>query len=65
MKFFDSIAIKQFLKLQNVWFERYVEIKDKKNAFFFLKNRHKKKIEKKLNLKLAISRILLSILRLE
>ena len=28
-EFFDSIAIKQFLKLHNKWFERYVEIKDK------------------------------------
>ncbi len=52
-EFFDSIAIKQFLKLQNVWFERYVEIKDKKNAFFFNKKIDIKKIEKKIKFKIS------------
>ena len=52
-EFFDSIAIKQFLKLQNTWFERYVEIKDKKNASFFNKEIDIKKIEKKIKFRIS------------
>ncbi len=34
-EFFDSIPIKQFLKLDGSWFERYVNMENKKNFFFF------------------------------
>ena len=37
-EFFDAIPIKQFIKLNNSWFERFVNIKDKKKAFFLIKN---------------------------
>ena len=56
-EFFDSIAIKQFIKLDNLWFERFVIINKKKN-FFFNKKFNMKKFEKKINLKLAINKIL-------
>ena len=36
-----------------MWFERYVEIKDKKNAFFFNKKIDIKKIEKKIKFKIS------------
>ena len=32
-EFFDSIAIKQFIKLDKSWFERFVNIRDKKSFF--------------------------------
>ena len=34
-EFFDSIAIKQFNKKKNLWFEKFVNLKDKNKAFFF------------------------------
>ena len=37
-EFFDSIAIKQFIKIENSWFERYVKMKNKTRAFFLIKN---------------------------
>ena len=51
-EFFDSIAIKQFIKLDNLWFERFVSINEKKN-FFFDKKFDMKKFEKKINLKIS------------
>tara|TARA_B100001758_G_C18353688_1_gene581413 strand:+ start:208 stop:1251 length:1044 start_codon:yes stop_codon:yes gene_type:complete len=51
-EFFDSIAIKQFIKLDNLWFERFVSINEKKN-FFFDKKFNMKKFEKKINLKIS------------
>ncbi len=48
-EFFDSIAIKQFIKINNLWFERYVNIKNKKKPFFFCKKINMKKFEKKIN----------------
>ncbi len=48
-EFFDSIAIKQFIKINNLWFERYVNIKNKKRPFFFCKKINMKKFEKKIN----------------
>ena len=51
-EFFDSIAIKQFIKLDNLWFERFVSINKKKN-FFFDKKFNMKKFEKKINLKIS------------
>ena len=48
-EFFDSMAIKQFIKINNLWFERYVNIKNKKRPFFFCKKINMKKFEKKIN----------------
>ena len=52
-EFFDSIAIKQFIKLKNTWFERFVEMKDGNNAFFFNKKINIKNLEKKINYKIS------------
>ncbi len=52
-EFFDSIAIKQFIKLENTWFERFVKIKDKDNAFFLDKKIDMKKLEKKIKYKIS------------
>ena len=52
-EFFDSIAIKQFIKLENTWFERFVKIKDKNNAFFFDKKINMKNLEKKIKYKIS------------
>ena len=51
-EFFDSIAIKQFIKLDDLWFERFISINEKKN-FFFDKKFDMKKFEKKINLKIS------------
>ena len=48
-EFFDSIAIKQFIKLKDSWFERFVNIKNKDKAFFFDKKINMKNFEKKIN----------------
>ena len=52
-EFFDSIAIKQFIKIQKSWFERFVNLNDKKHAFFFDKKLNMKKYEKKINFKIS------------
>ncbi len=52
-EFFDSIAIKQFIKINQLWFERYVNIDDKKKAFFFDKKFDMKGFEKKINYKIS------------
>ena len=52
-EFFDSIAIKQFIKLNNSWFERYINIKNKNKPFFFNKKFNMKNFEKKLNYKIG------------
>ena len=36
-EFFDAIAIKQFRKKNNIWFEKFVDISDQKDPFFFEK----------------------------
>ena len=33
-EFFDSLAIKQFKKKKNIWFEKFVDCKNSKNIFF-------------------------------
>ena len=48
-EFFDSIAIKQFIKKKNLWFEKYVKIKKDKNGVFFNKKFNMKNFEKKIN----------------
>ena len=52
-EFFDAIAIKQFKKKNKLWFERFVNFKNKKKAFFFEKKIDIKKIEKKINYKIS------------
>ena len=48
-EFFDSIAIKQFIKKKNLWFEKYVKIKKNKNGTFYYKKFNMKNFEKKIN----------------
>ena len=48
-EFFDAIAIKQFIKKKNLWFERYVSFKNQKKAFFYEKSFNMKKFEKEIN----------------
>ena len=48
-EFFDSIAIKQFVKEKNLWFERYVKVKKNESNFFFNKKFNIKKFEKKIS----------------
>jgi len=52
-EFFDALAIKQFLKKGNFWFEKFVNLEDKKKYFFFEKKIDIKKIEKKINFKIS------------
>ena len=47
-EFFDSIAIKQFVKKKTLWFERFVSIRKKTKNFFFEKKIDMKKFEKKI-----------------
>ena len=48
-EFFDAMAVKQFIKKKDLWFERYVNFKDEKKAFFYEKSFNMKKFEKKIN----------------
>ena len=52
-EFFDAIAIRQFLKEKDNWFERFVHISNTKNASFFNKKINIKSIEKKLNFNIS------------
>ena len=52
MNFLTAIAIKQFRKKNNLWFEKFVNLKIKK-AFFFEKKIDIKKIEKKIKFKIS------------
>ena len=52
-EFFDSIAIRQFKKKKNSWFETFVNLKDKRKAFFFEKSIDIRKIEKKIHFKIS------------
>ena len=52
-EFFDSIAIKQFKKKKNIWFEKFVNLENKKKAFFFEKKTDIKKIEEKIKFKIS------------
>ena len=53
-EFFDAIPFKQFFKQEDGWFERFVEIKNKKKAEFKKQKIDIKKLEK--NLKFEISK---------
>jgi len=51
-EFLDALPIKQFIKYNNIWYERYIEKKN--NAYEFIKIKCDiKKIEKKINLKIS------------
>ena len=52
-EFFDAMAIKQFIKRKNLWFEKFVNLRDKNKAFFFEKKIDIKKVEKKINFKIS------------
>ena len=48
-EFFDAIAIKQFIKKKDLWYERYVNFKNQKKAFFCEKKFNMKKFEKEID----------------
>ena len=52
-EFFDAIPVKQFFKKGREWFERYVDLKDLKNAKFINQKTNIKKLEKDLNFKIS------------
>ncbi len=52
-EFFDAIAIRQFKKKKNLWFEKFVSMQNKKKAFFFEKKIDIKKVEKKISFKIS------------
>ena len=52
-EFFDAIPIKQFRKDGDIWFEKFVNIKNRNKAFYFEKKADLKKIESKLKFKLS------------
>ena len=52
-EFFDAMAIKQFKKRENLWFEKFVNLKNPKKAFFLEKKIDIKKIEKKISFKIS------------
>ena len=52
-EFFDAIAIKQFSKKRNLWFEKFVKFENNKKAFFYEKKTNIKNLEKKINLKIS------------
>ena len=52
-EFFDAMPIKQFIKRKNLWFEKFVNLKDKKKPFFFEKKINIQKIEKKIKFKIS------------
>ena len=47
-EFFDAMAIKQFIKKKDIWFERYVIFKNKKKVFFNEKIFNMRKFEKEI-----------------
>ena len=47
-EFFDAMAIKQFIKKSDIWFERYVVFKNKKKIFFNEKSFNMRKFEKEI-----------------
>ncbi len=52
-EFFDSLAIKQFRKKRNQWFEKFVNLENPKKAFFFEKKINIKKVEEEINFKIS------------
>ena len=52
-EFFDAIAIKQFVKKENLWFEKFVNFENSENIFFFEKEIDIKKKEKKIQFRIS------------
>jgi len=52
-EFFDAIAIKQFSKKNDSWFEKFVDLKDRNNIFLFEKKINIKKIEERIQFKIS------------
>ena len=52
-EFFDSIAIKQLKKRENIWYEKFVNFENEMKLSFFEKKIDVKKVEKKLNFKIS------------
>ena len=52
-EFFDAMAIKQFIKKKNLWFEKFVKFERIKKLFFFEKKTNIKNLEKKINLTIS------------
>ena len=52
-EFFDALAVKQFKKKGNLWFEKYVNVRNKNKAFYLEKKIDIKKIEKKINFSIS------------
>jgi NADH dehydrogenase [ubiquinone] 1 alpha subcomplex assembly factor 7 len=52
-EFFDALAIKQFRKKENLWLEKFINLKNPDKAFFFEKKVDIKKIEKKIRFKIS------------
>ena len=52
-EFFDALAIKQFRKKDNLWFEKFINFASQTQVKFFEKKANVKKIEKKINLKIS------------
>ena len=52
-EFFDSMPIKQFRKDKNIWYEKFVNLKNFSKASFVEKKTDMKRIEKKLNFKIS------------
>ncbi len=54
-EFFDSIAIKQFIKRDKLWYEKFVKFEDRNKSYFYEKKIDIKKIEKKINFKISLN----------
>ena len=53
-EFFDSLAIKQFKKNKNLWFEKFIKSEMKKKTFFYYEKKiNIKKFEKKIDFKIS------------
>tara|TARA_A100001035_G_C27758714_1_gene490119 strand:- start:218 stop:1264 length:1047 start_codon:yes stop_codon:yes gene_type:complete len=52
-EFFDSLAIKQLRKKENLWFEKFVNLENSKDRFFYERKTDINKIEKKINFKIS------------
>ncbi len=52
-EFFDSIAIKQFIKKKDSWFERFVSMENKDKYFFFDKQINMHAFEKKIDCQIS------------
>jgi len=52
-EFFDALPVKQYVKKNDFWLEKFINFENNKKAFFFEKKINIKEIEKKINFKLS------------